>query len=239
MAVIKIGCLHNVIGLAERRNKSLHSCILIKRHISRRKTVERLAIYSHSSCQWGWEMGKGGSIWKMECRWPGQLRWVELEKLLLHCSLPNCHPLRSTPLPSDPLATKQIHTTRNIAHDQGLKGGPHDSGCFSSPEGGGNTSNHSTRHRLNTCEAIRRWGWVAFEGSSEFRGDGSVVRWRPWQITFCKIGRNCQTSQIREYANASNIHTMWLGDGSLPVRGSRGCIRDGRTSDVIRSPAWL
>lgn len=28
---------------------------------------------------------------------------------------------------------------------------------------------------------------------------------RPWQITFCKIGRNCQTSQIREYANASNM----------------------------------
>jgi len=158
MAVIKIGCLHNVIGLAERSNKSLHSCILIKRHISRRKTVERLAIYSHSSCQWGLEKGKRGVDLENGVSLARSTQVSELEKLLLHCSLPNCHPLRSTPLPSDPLATKQIHTTRNIAHDQGLKGGPHDSGCFSSPEGGGNTSNHSTRHRLNTCEAIRRWG---------------------------------------------------------------------------------
>lgn len=202
-----------------------HSCILIKCHLSRRKTVERLAIYSLASCQlvsgWGWSAnGKLGVLAR------STMQVSELEKLLLHCSLPNYHPhCTHSPLIHLPLNKFTRHETLHTA--RGPKGGLrvdiHTYICIYMIRcpGWGNTSNHSTRHRLNTREAIRRW--VSAEWRSRgVRGVSSARRWRPWQITFCKIGRNCQTSQIREYANASNIHTMWLDDGCLPAGMRRG-----------------
>lgn len=61
----------------------------------------------------------------------------------------------------------------------------------------------------------------------------------PWQITFCKIGRNCQTSQIREYANASTcksdegkgdrVESMCLGHAELSERQFRD-VRDSSES---------
>lgn len=151
MAVIKIGCLHNVIGFAAPQRKP-PIWILIKCHISRRKCVEHLAIYSHGSCP-PWTVKQVNSE-AGENRW-GRPSWVSWKTFapLLFAKLPRRHsPLIHLPL-NKFTRHETLHTTRGST---GLDGTQE---CL----GGRNTSNHSTRHRLNTCETIRSRGGLGQE----------------------------------------------------------------------------